>query len=166
MIRPWMKRPTEIANLLNPAFCSLLLKEGCSGYAQGAGMGLPLSLCFILLPLVLHKPTRQALPRSTATRLHSWIHRNQRLQIGFSRRAQELVPHTWEAVALGVNAGLLSVSTSTGYLSSCRQTGRHIPDWPVDSEPANCLKASSFVGRWLARVGEESTVYAMLGVKP
>jgi hypothetical protein len=57
MMSAWNDRPTEIANLLNPAFCALLLAQAVRGYQEETKVGLPYALAFLVLPLVLHKPT-------------------------------------------------------------------------------------------------------------
>lgn len=165
-MRAWENRPAEIASLLNPAFCSLILAECVSGYTKESKSGFPVSLCFAALPMVLHKPTRGALPGSVSTKLHSWIHKNRTLQIGFHKRAKDLVPHTWEAIAFGMSAGLFTVSSGGELECEGERKKRKLPAWSADSEPVDCAKASHFVGRWLARIGDESTVFAMLGIMP
>src|SRR5947209_3522225 len=34
MMQPWSERPTEVANLLNPAFLGALLRKAVDGYAE------------------------------------------------------------------------------------------------------------------------------------
>ena len=78
MTKIWSERPIEIAHLLNPAFCSTLLFESITGYKQENGSGMPFATAFLVLPVVLHKPTRDHLPKSIATKLHAWIQDNQK----------------------------------------------------------------------------------------
>ena len=78
-MKPWHERPTEIANLFNPAFCALIVRDGSQGFAEHNPTGMPYPLAFVLLPIVLHRGTRNILPKTIATKLHPWIeqHRSQ-----------------------------------------------------------------------------------------
>src|ERR1039457_6981771 len=58
VMRIWNDRPPEIAHLFNPAFCALLIREGVLGFVEVSPGGMPYPLVFLLLPIVLHKATR------------------------------------------------------------------------------------------------------------
>ncbi|WP_414577239.1 three component ABC system middle component [Anabaena sp. CCY 9402-a] len=60
-MQSWEQRPLEYANLLNPAFCSIILHNAIKGYQNEKKQGMPYPLLFLLLPLVLHNSTRNAL---------------------------------------------------------------------------------------------------------
>jgi hypothetical protein len=88
----WEERPIEVANLLNPAFCALLLRGTVLEYAKTASAGMDFPLVFMVLPIVLHKATREALPKTTISKFHAWFQEHQALRIGFSTRVQQLAP--------------------------------------------------------------------------
>ena len=73
-MKPWVLRPPEEANLLNPAFCCVTLAAAVLGYASVDKTGIPYPLTFLVLPTVLHKATRESLPSNrTRTSLAAWI---------------------------------------------------------------------------------------------
>ncbi|MDP8983017.1 MAG: DUF6521 family protein [Acidobacteriota bacterium] len=164
MMASWTERPTEIANLLNPAFCALLLGQAVRGYQEEASAGLPYPLAFLILPLVLHKPTREALPNSIASRMHPWLESHQQAQVGFADRCIAVAEHTKEAIIYSAARRVLSIHTDAR-LEITKQRVRR-PTWPTDSEPLACYEAARFVGRWLAHAGRAATIFAMWGIRP
>lgn len=160
----WSRRPTEIAHLLNPAFCALLLTEGVRGFAKEAQAGLPYPLIFVVIPVVLHKATRDALPKRVSTKMHPWLESHQEVQVGFARRCASVVGHTQEAMIYGVASGFLQVANDGRLNSSARRF--QTPGWPAKSEPAVCIQKALFVGRWMAHAGQTATIYAMWGIRP
>jgi len=164
MLKHWNKRPIEVAHLLNPAFCSIILSESVLGYNQEFGNTMPYSLSFLVLPLVLHKPTRDLLPKTIATKFHSWVHQNQAIRVGFHIRTKQLVPFTKEALHWGVSSGML-VFSGQGSLDASKQKFDSF-NWPLDSEPEICKKKAHFIGKWLTRAGDSATIFAIMGIKP
>ena len=71
----WTKRPREEANLLNPAFLGLLIERAAHGYHEISGDGLQWPLPYLVLPAVLHKQTREALPKDRRTSMVEWTGR-------------------------------------------------------------------------------------------
>lgn len=160
----WEERPVELAHLLNPAFCSVLLWDAISGYRKERGQGLPFPLAFLVLPIVLHKPTRQALPRSVTTRLHVWLQDKPEVRIQFAERTRQLAPYVREAIMFGSQNGILAI-TDSGELT---QRSRRLPslDWNSETEPSTCRSKAIFVGRWFAQAGGVSTIFTMWGIQP
>lgn len=72
-MKDWANRPPEIAALLNPAFCGFLISTGLDAYTKNVNEGAPYAFPFVMLPLILHKPTRQIFPRSYRTAFSTWI---------------------------------------------------------------------------------------------
>jgi hypothetical protein len=72
-VKSWAGRPTELAYLFNPAFCGWVLREAVEGYTLVRPGGMTLPLAFLILPVVLHRPTRQLMPRAVTTKLHVWL---------------------------------------------------------------------------------------------
>ncbi len=162
-MKPWAKRPVEIAHLLNPAFCSILLREAVEGYYQESEADMPYALSFLVLPVVLHKPTRDLLPRSITTKLHTWIQENQSAQVGFAVRVRWTIPYTKEAITYATAANLIIISEE-GKLSLIKKRQKNL--WPKTSEPSICKKKALFIGRWFSLAGDLTTIMAMWGIRP
>jgi len=161
---PWGKRPNEVANLFNPAFCALLLTDSIAGFQEYVELGMPYPLSFLILPLTLHKSTRNLLPKSLRTKLHVWLQSRPEVRIGFAKRARELVPYTKEGLAFGLQANSIEI-TQEGKLVACKDL-RKVSLWTDIAESAICREKSRFLGRWLAHSGDVSTIYVMWGIRP
>jgi hypothetical protein len=164
MKTPWSLRPREVAALLNPTFCSVLIYEAARGAKQEGNRGLPYTLTFMVLPIILHRPTRQAMPSTIAKRMHAWLEENQQARIGFSNRARNMVPYTREALLFGCAASFLEF-TPTACIYPLRRQIRGL-NWGTESEAADCRKRARFVGRWLSHAGDEITILGLWGVRP
>lgn len=166
-MRPWKERPVEYANLLNPAFCSILLHNAVKGYHKEKEQGMPYPLVFLVLPIVLHRPTRKILPKTIVTKLHVWLQERPEVRIGFSDRSRNLVPYTKEAITFGMQTKIINVDRQ-GNLTKVKGNLKNISavSWSKNSETAICYKNAEFVGRWLAQAGEVSTIYTMWGICP
>lgn len=161
---PWKKRPEEVANLLNPAFCSILLMDAVSGFQAEKKEGFPYPISFLVLPLVLHKQTREAFPKAISTKMHVWVQKNPEFRIGFSERAKQLVPFTTEAIAFGIKTGTL-ILTQKSELKVIKSVSTKTL-WSDEEEPSVCRMKARFLGRWLSKAGKMTTVFAMWGVMP
>jgi hypothetical protein len=119
---------------------------------------MPWPLAFLIPPLVLHRPTREALPRDTRTHLSTWIRRQPLLRAGFPDRAAAMVPLTREGIRLGLRAGVLTRDGSTLI--------GHLDNEPPEGELRQLARHAALVGRWLAKTDQPSTIFALLGVAP
>ena len=163
-MRLWNDRPPEIAHLFNPAFCALLVREGVVGFTEANPGGMPYALVFLLLPIVLHKDTRESLPTTTATKMHPWIQQHQEARVGFAERCAAVAAYTREAILFAANGTLLAFSQN-GALQAPRIRLKR-SSWPPDSESETCRRRARFVGRWLASAGDNATIFAMWGIRP
>ena len=160
----WEERPIEIANLLNPAFCGEILRRCIKSYQKTNSQNFPFPLIFLVLPIVLHRETRERiLPRQRQS-LHAWLQGHQDLKIGFAERASELVPVTREAIIFLLQSNTIKLDETAGLVN--------LPSKKVSikgqeqGEIADCYNKADLVGRWFARAGTITTIYAMWGVKP
>ncbi|MFZ0913358.1 MAG: three component ABC system middle component [Candidatus Korobacteraceae bacterium] len=163
-MKPWSKRPVEVATLLNPAFCALLLRECVKGFVQKNPEGIPYPLLALLLPIVLHKFTRELLPAKISTKMHPWLQEHQDVRIGFAQRCAALVPYYREATLFGCTRALLAF-TEAGLITA-PPLGNQPKLWGSHTEVAECLKQAHFVGRWFSGAGDVRTIYAMWGIRP
>jgi hypothetical protein len=153
----WAERPRVEATLLNPALLAVLLAGAAKDY-ETEEPGMPWPLAFLVPPLVLHRPTRDALPRDSRTHLSTWIRREPLLRAGFPARAAAMVPLTREGLRLGLRAGVLD-------RDGARLTGHLDAEAPA-GELRQLINRAALVGRWLAKTDQPSTVFALLGVAP
>ena len=162
-MREWSLRPIEVAHLLNPAFCAILLREAAIGHQAETERGMPYALSFLVLPIVLHAPTRDALPKSIAKKLHTWIEDNQFSRVRFAERVRSLVSHTKESIIFACQGNMLQISDN-GLLVSTSHKKLKVP-WEPYSESYSCNQKAKFVGRWFGRFGDIPTIFAMWGIK-
>ncbi len=163
MIR-WEERPLEIAHLFNPAFCGEVLRRSISSYQQTNSSPFPYSLTFLVLPIVLHRETRERIsPRQRLT-LHAWLEKYPDLKIGFAERASEMIPLTKEAIIFLLQVAAVRLDEQAGLTSQFYKPVSLIGQ--DESEIAECYRKAEIVGRLFARVGTVTTVYAMWGVRP
>lgn len=159
----WSERPFEIANLFNPAFCGLLLHDAIKAYSVRGSRDMPYLLTVVILPLVLHEATREKLPRTTATKFHSWIQTNPEILIGFADRIRRIDPYTREALVFGISHGAICL-TDQGELSVAQLSGRGV--FKSDSKVMEYRRSAEFIGRWLADVGHLPTLFTWFGIRP
>lgn len=162
----WTARSREEAYLLNPSFCALIAWSSAVGYRGNGDAGMPYVLPFVAVPLILHKPTRQALPRSVRTSMPAWIEENTYFRVGFAERARSLAPFVRDSLLFGTVHCLLAFDdehrivpapkprTLSGYLRE------------GTDEVKECVKKAEFIGKWMADSGSVETTMALWGVKP
>src|SRR3954447_13061814 len=106
-MRPWQDRPTEVAHLFNPAFLATLLGYASHGFMKERSTGLPWIFSFLLLPLILHKATREIAPKTKITKFQTWTQKNPAILVGFAERARHMEPYVREGIMFGVSTGIL-----------------------------------------------------------
>jgi hypothetical protein len=164
-MKEWTNRPPEIAALLNPAFFEFLILTGLHSYTENINEGAPYAFPFVMLPLVLHKPTRQAFPRSSRTAFSAWITNADTAiaKVGFADRAKNIAPYVKEALVFAMQHNSIYVTesgrlkTSNPALKSLRNPTQEVND---------CARAAAMCGKWFSMVGDFKTAMALLGVKP
>ena len=155
-------RPPEREALLNPAFIAVVLAHAASGHERRTDLAMPLALCFLVAPIVLHGPTRNALPRKVTTKPGPWLDAHPLLRAGFATRARSVVPAVRAGLREGVRAGLLE-------LSGERVVGRpprRRPGVMLSVEVDEILKRAEFAGGWLGLAGPPVGSFAMWRVRP
>jgi len=165
-MRSWAARSREEAYLLNPSFCALVAWSSAVGYQGDGGERMPYVLPFVAVSLTLHRPTRQALPRTVRTSMAAWVEENTYFRVGFAERARSLVPFVREALLFGAVHGLFAFDDERRLVPTPRpQTLRRYLQDATD-EVRECVKKAEFVGKWLAASGSVETTMALWGVRP
>ncbi|KUL22840.1 three component ABC system middle component [Actinoplanes awajinensis] len=153
----WHNRPQVTAAYLNPALIASIIATAARSYETGRQQPMAWPLAFIVVPLLLHRPTREQLPSSTATHLSTWISRNALLQAGFAERAASLVPPIREGLRFGLRHGALTIING-GLSGSLRPA--------AGADLRSLFNSARMVGRWLAKTEHPATVFALFGVEP
>lgn len=162
-MKPWNQRPFEIRNLFNPAFCGLVLFRAMQGYEEEDPSGMPFSLSLLVLPLCLHKDSREVIAVHSRSYLLKIAEKNPQMQVGFVDRATAMVPYAFEGFGLLMERGCISVADD-----GCLQT---VPEKVRKTvmgtdETKSCQRVARFVGKEFARISDRVTVYTTFGVRP
>jgi len=158
----WIERTVEEQSLFNPVFCSAILFYTTSGYQKTAKSKMPWTYAFIILPMVLHRETRGALPKNTRTYLSVWLERNPVLRASLQDRAPFFVPLVKETLRFSARHGLLTFDSGS---LGIRDSLPRINALAVSGEVKECLDRGSFIGRWFGKSGDPVTVFALWGVR-
>jgi hypothetical protein len=162
-MKAWRDRPTEVAHLFNPAFSAVLLGYAARGFAGERTTGLPWLFAFLVVPLVLHKATRDVAPKTKAAKFQTWAEKNPSILVGFADRARSMVPHVREGILFGVNTGLLVWKADASLFAGAAIPKKEPPT--TSDEVRDCLRKARAMGSVLANAGTEHTVFALMGVK-
>ncbi|MED4354315.1 DUF6521 family protein [Schinkia azotoformans] len=160
----WEKRPDEIQALLNPAFIGRLIREFVQSYTKENKKDVPFELLFIFLPIALQKKFRDALPNTTRTQIHVWLLNHPEYRIAFANKNKNLVPFVREAITFLLQRDIISL-TDQGEFAMGNKKYRRVKVFETE-DVQECLKAAKFMGKWLARSGSSSTIYAIWGLRP
>lgn len=161
-MRHWNERPIEIRNLFNPTFCGLILHRALAGFDQIDKDGMPFSLSMLLLPLCLHRQSRETLQQGNRSYLLKIVAEHPELQVGFPRRCTDVLPFTFEGLGLLMHFNTITV----------RPDGRLLPGGGVRKsisgtpETIACQRVAAFLGKEFARIGDRGTIYTTFGVRP
>ncbi|WP_428834056.1 three component ABC system middle component [Microbispora maris] len=158
----WTERSPVAAALLNPALLGVVTAAAASEYRRASDKEMPWALAFLIAPLVLHRETREALPRDTRSHLATWVTNNPVLRSGFPQRARSLVEPVREGLRFGLANGFLSVTQGGGLLGALSSSARP----QRGSDLAAVVRSAGFVGKWLTKIDQPSTAFALLGVAP
>lgn len=155
----------ETLRLLNPAFLSTIIGHAANGYMEHRDHGLPFAFSFIVPPLVLHKDTRQILPKVITSKLSDWAHKNSAQLAYLPEHARELQPAVRKAITIGTHFDIIQfdsearLRSSEGFNPQFAQ--KHIKK---SHEVGEIMKKSHFMGRWLSISGNQPTVLSILGI--
>lgn len=160
----WEERPITTANLLNPAFCGELIRRCADSYYEETNKPVPYVLLFLMLPIILHKTTRDSLPKTSRKSLHEWLEKNQFVKIGFVDRCQQMVPFVKEALMFLLQNNAIEFDEK-GNISVLKFQMKKINEMHA-TEINECYNKSKLIGKLLAKSGKPETIYSLFGVKP
>lgn len=158
-IGPQPRRAPEAIALFNEVFTSELLVNACWAKEQDSGTGLSWPANFLILPLSLHPPTRQQLPRSPNLTLAAWAVRNAGLAETMTSRVVTMAEPTKRAIRYGLRSNRLRIVGTD--LVAVQRPRNHTPTWP--DELVSAVRAARLSGRWF-RATDVYTVFNLLGL--
>ena len=162
----WNARTPEERGLLSPSFCAFLIWKAAVGYRNEGNKNFPFELAFLLIPIVLHRETRESLPRTASTSLGVWLSEYPLSKIVISERSKALVSHVREALLFGGVHHLFEfVETEIKVEVGQQRTINRVLTSSTE-EVKVCAKRAEFIGKWFAKAGTSATVMALIGVKP
>lgn len=162
-MKRWDQRPFEIRNLFNPAFCGLVLFRSIQGYEEEDVRGMPFSLTLLVLPLCLHKDSREIIASNNRNYLLRIAEKSPQIQVGFSDRATAMLPYAMEGLGLLMERGCIAVSDNGRIQSIADRVRKTIVG---TDETKSCQRVARFVGKEFARIGDRATVYTTFGIRP
>jgi hypothetical protein len=154
----WRDQPAALRATLNPLLVAGVLAWSSRAYEDASdGVPMPWPLAFVTPALVLHVPSRTALPGSTAKRLLTWRDENDLLISELPARCATLREYNQAGLRAGLRHGLLEIDgAGLRGLASSSRTPRELRE---------LQRASALIGRWFAPL-PTATVLATLGMTP
>jgi hypothetical protein len=157
------RRPIERESLYNPAFIALIIAQAVAGYEARTTRGMPVSLVFLAVPVALHGPTREALPRQARSKMATWLEDNPLLRAGLAPRARSIADEVRAGLRRGLHSGVVTLENST--LSSARPSLKG-KDIELSTEVTRIMNRAKFVGGWFGTSGPPAGIYALWRVRP
>lgn len=142
----------------NPVLGALLIQRTAEGHRLESGGGLPVVLAFLSIALIMHRPTREAMPANVTATLTNWTQRNPQVRVGLAGRMANWGPIVRGSLLVGDGAGWLQVSPSLVAPG---------PNRPADPRGAALELAgrARLLGRLLGRAPDADTILTLLGVR-
>lgn len=148
--------------LLNPALLAVLLAQAAAGHRRRTDAPMPMSLAFLAAPIVLHGPTRRALPTRVTAKPGAWLDDHPLLRAGFAVRARSVAPAVRAGMREGLRAGVLELVGD----SLVGHPPKRSAALKLSSEVDEIFKRAEFVGGWLGLAGPPVGSFAMWRVRP
>ena len=160
----WSERSIELAYLINPAFSAILIYHTIKEYSKSKEEGMPFSLVYLVLPILLHKNTRERV--GSKKNMVNWLQDNADILIGFSKRAKSLIDYTNEAIEFLLSRGVIKIVKANLQLESKLSQSKISEQSESDSEIKDCYKKAEHLGRWFVKMKTEENVYIAWGIRP
>jgi hypothetical protein len=161
-VTTWVERSPVSAAMLNPALLAAITAAAAEEYRRLSGDAMPFSYAYLLAPLVLHRETRDALPRAINSHIATWLAGHPTLAAGFPARARSLTEPVREGIRFGLATGALVLTTTGELRGTLAQRARPAKVGDITA----IIGKAGFVGRWLTKIERPATAFALLGVAP
>lgn len=162
---PWEIRPREEAANFNPAFCAELIARATGEYKRLREVPFPYALAFLILPIALHKRTRELLQGNSSAAFIGWIAETKPSLAEIPERVLRILPISREAILFSLQHAILTFEAGGLVPGAKRITARaRVASSTDDSDEAR--RASALLGRWFAAQGSTSSIMHGFGVTP
>lgn len=159
----WHERPLEEASSFNPAFCGEMIFRAAAEYSRTREQPFDLALAFLVLPMVLHKPTRDQLPRRASTMFGAWTAEHNALLAGLPDRTSRLLPISREALLFLLQHDVLQISDG-GLMPGSRPIRITAAPAFATDETSAMRRSAALLGRWFANQRQTAVVMQGFGV--
>jgi len=160
----WIERNTIVANLFNPAFCGEILRISISNYNKHTNKNFPFALSFLILPILLHKGTRDRMPRTVRSYFFVWVEENDDLFYNFPKRTKGMVKYTKEAISFLLANKKIEI-TELGDIIADPQRAKQINN--EDYEEYNeIIRKAEMLGKWLTATTNVNSIYSFFRITP
>lgn len=162
-MKDWNVRPPEIRTLFNPAFCGLVLARSIKGFNQETSESMPYSLSLLILPLCLHKRTRDQILDNNRSYFTKILEAYPEIRVNFAQRTHGLLRYSMEALAFLMKCNSIQVD-GNGSLILNEDGIRKTISGSQDTQ--DCQRAAILIGKKFGKINDKVTIYTSLGVKP
>ena len=162
-MKPWNQRPREVRTLFNPAFCGLVLARGMEGFMEAANRPMPFSLTLLILPLCLHKRTRDQLKAANRSYLTSILQDHPEIRVDLAQRARGLMPYTMEAFGYLMACDVITIDDAGAIALKTEMVRKNLSG---SQDTKDCQTVARSLGKKLALLNDRVTIYTTLGIRP
>lgn len=160
----WTERNKIVANLFNPAFCGEIIRATAKEYNKHTNTNFPYAFTFLVLPIVLHKATRDRMPRSVRTYFFVWVEKNNDLFFDFPKRTRGMVKYTKEALSFLLFHNKIEFNDNTEIIVTDERVKKiNKEDYQEYNE---ILKKAEMLGKWLSSTSNVKSIYSFLRITP
>lgn len=124
---------------------------------------MPFSLTLLVLPVCLHRDSREVIASNPRSYLLKTVEKNQQIMVGFAERVTQMLPYAFEGFGLLMERGCIAV-TKDGRIQTMPKKVRKSVDGTA--ETVACQKVARIVGKEFARIGDRATIYTTFGIRP
>ncbi|MBX7135532.1 MAG: hypothetical protein K1X67_22925 [Fimbriimonadaceae bacterium] len=147
----------------NPALGALIIRAFVEAYVKEDPAGVPLSLIYLPLPIVLSGEIASTLEETVATTgLLPWVGRFPQVTIGFPERLTRTAKFSRHGLLFGIRQRILTVNDQ-GHVLPISTGLKRKPNFDAVTEPGRAMKLAKRLGGWTGRVRSEETVFVCLG---
>src|ERR1041385_8755242 len=133
------------------------------GYEEEDSRGMPFSLSLLVLPMCLHKDSREVIAAGSRSYLLKITEKNPQVQVGFANRATAMLPYAFEGFGLLMERRCILLADD-GRLQTV--PGKIRKSVTGTDETKSCQRVARFVGKEFARIADRVTVYTAFGIRP